>query len=79
MTPWLSDFFIWLRSKVYTWTNRVYFDETEVEYLIDIVDTWIEAYPSIGLEADDDEVEALHHDMSTAMDVRNKLWRQLHG
>jgi len=79
MTPWLRDFFIWARDKVYTLTNRVYFDETEVVYLIDIVDNWIAAYPSIAEAADDDEIEALHDDMSTAMGIRNKLWEQLHG
>ena len=79
MTPWLRDFFIWAREKVYTRFNRVYFDETEVVYLIDITDSWIAAYPSIAEGADDDEIEALHDDMSTAMGIRDKLWRQLHG
>jgi hypothetical protein len=75
----MSRFFIWVRDKVYTWRNRVYFTEQEVHYLVDITDAWIEAYPSIAREADDDEIEGLHNDMSVAIDVRDKLWRQLNN
>lgn len=45
--------------------------------MIDIMDNWIETYKHI--EAGDDEIPDLHEDMSIAMDVRNKLWRQLNG
>lgn len=75
----MRKFFIWARGKVYTWRNRVYFTDSEVRYLIDMVDAWIEAYPDVGVYADDDEVDQLHRDMSTAMEVRDKLWRQLNG
>ena len=57
--------------------RRPFFTEEEIKYLIDIVDSWIEEYPDVGKQAEDDEIESLHNDMSTAMDVRNKLWQQL--
>ncbi len=45
--------------------------------MIDIMDNWTETYKHLA--ADDDEIADLHEDMSIAMDVRNKLWRQLNG
>ncbi len=45
--------------------------------MIDIIDAWVEPYKA--LDIDDDEVVGLHEGMSTAIDVRNKLWRQLNG
>lgn len=77
------SFFIWLRDLVYTklgrvikrFTDRVYFTEAEVEYLIDIVDVWIEGHRD--LEPDDDELVGVYENFAIATDVRNKLWRQL--
>lgn len=73
----------WLPRLVYTrlrrvikqYTNRVYFTEDEVQYMIDIVDVWIEGHRD--LDPDDDEVEHLFENMSVAVDVRDKLWEQL--
>lgn len=59
------------------WRRRPYFTESEVKYLIDIVDNWVAEYPQVAMGADDDEIETLHDDMSVAMEVRNKLWQQL--
>jgi len=57
--------------------DRVYFTEDEVRYMIDIVDIWIEGHSPAGFDAEDDEVATLFENMSTAVDVRNKLWKQL--
>ncbi len=78
----LRSLFIYPFRDVYTRLRqaikpRPSFTEDEVRYLIDIVDSWTETYKHI--EAEDDEVQHLHEDMSTAIDVRNKLWRQLNG
>lgn len=69
------NFFIWLKDLVYTRLSRVYFTEDEVEYLIDIVDVWIEGHRD--LEPDDDELVGVYENFAIATDVRNKLWRQL--
>lgn len=57
--------------------SRIYFTEGEVHYMIDILDSWAETYRHLAVEAEDDEIEGLHDDMSIAMEVRDKLWRQL--
>ena len=75
----LLEFLFWAYEKVYTsWhrlTNRVYFTEDEINYLIDIVDVWVEEHRA--LNPDDDEVEGVYMNMAVAVDVRDKLWRQL--
>ncbi len=45
--------------------------------MIDIIDIWVEQHRTLDME--DDEVAGLHASMSTAVDVRDKLWRQLNG
>jgi hypothetical protein len=57
--------------------HRTTFTESEVRYMIDIMDNWTEDYKLLATEARDDEVKGLHDDMSVAIEVRNKLWRQL--
>ena len=57
--------------------RRISFTEDEIQYIIDVTDRWVEEHTTLFVE--DDEVAALHESMSTAVDVRNKLWRQLNG
>lgn len=79
----LRSFLFWLGSPVYTrlrrvikrWTDRVYFTEDEVQYMIDIVDVWIEGHRD--LDPDDDELVGVYENFAIAIDVRDKLWRQL--
>jgi hypothetical protein len=63
------------------WYRRVYFTEDEIAYLIDIVDVWIESHKESAEDDDveDDEIEGLFDNMARAIDVRDKLWRQLSG
>lgn len=72
----MRAFFIYLR-RLYNRLQRVYFTEEEVSYLIDIVDMWIESHKDQHAVIEDDEVEAVFENMAIAVDVRNKLWRQL--
>jgi hypothetical protein len=55
--------------------DGVYFTEDEVRYMIDIVDVWIEGHRDI--DPDDDELADVYENFAVAVDVRNKLWRQL--
>ena len=66
--------FFWLQWKLYTKWERVYFTEAEVEYLIDIVDSWVESHQSLS---ESEDVEGIFENMAVAIDVREKLWRQL--
>ena len=75
----LRAFFIWcwevytkLRRLIF---DRVYFTEDEVRYMIDIVDIWIEGHRDI--DPDDDELNDVYENFAIAVDVRDKLWRQL--
>lgn len=67
--------FLFRLREVYTNLRGVYFTEDEVRYLIDIVDVWIEGHKDI--EPADDELEDVYENFAVAVDVRNKLWKQL--
>jgi hypothetical protein len=79
----LKSLLFLLSTAVYNWLarlfKRIYFTEDEIHYLVDILDSWAETYRHIATEAEDDEVHGLHEDMSVAMEVRDKLWRQLNA
>ncbi len=47
--------------------------------MIDIMDNWTETYRHIEMEDNAVDIASLHEDMSIAMDIRDKLWRQLNG
>lgn len=74
----MKRFFIWLKWKLYTRWERVYFTEEEVAYLIDIIDVWVEEHMDLGNATElFGEVQGVYENMAVAIDVREKLWRQL--
>lgn len=59
--------------------RRISFSQDEVLYLIDIMDNWAESYKHLEMDEAATDIVTLHEDMSVAIDIRDKLWRQLNG
>jgi len=74
VSKWRRAFFNWLRWKVYTKRDQVFFTSHEILYLIDIVDAWVEEHQRL---VDADDIEGVYMNMAVAIDVREKLWRQI--
>lgn len=49
----------------------------EAEYLLDALDVWIDGYKDTAGVAEDEEIQGLYDSMAVAIDVRQRLWKEL--
>lgn len=54
---------------------RVSLTQDEARHLLDLLDLDVEAHQA--LHEDEENITTLYHNMSTTIDIREKLWKQM--